>query len=192
MMVRIRHIIKGGGTMKTLFCVATTLLVFFIISVSSVQSQTQVVEGYTLIRGSSGTVVCLGRWIPSRDVALPGTCEGQIVDLTQLSAVSSRQTVDRLEQILFALASLDQKLAINNDQIKQLIEANVKTQTSIDHQVRQVSDLLREAITTRFDTLPDEMLTKDSFRKEIEKLKEDILKEVEKYYTKKPVAPVKK
>ena len=178
--------------MKTLFCVATTLLVFFIVSVSSVQSQTQVVEGYTLIRGSSGTVVCLGRWIPSRDVALPGTCEGQVVDLTQLSAVSSRQTVDRLEQILFALASLDQKLAVNNDQIKQLIEANVKTQTSIDHQVSQVSDLLREAITTRFDTLPDEMLTKDSFRKELEKLKEDILKEVEKYYTKKPAAPVKK
>jgi ABC-type transporter Mla subunit MlaD len=114
------------------------------------------------------------------------------VDLTQLSAVSSRQTVDRLEQILFALASLDQKLAVNNDQIKQLIEANVKTQTSIDHQVSQVSNLLREAITTRFDTLPDEMLTKDSFRKEIEKLKEDILKEVEKYYTKKPAAPVKK
>lgn len=178
--------------MKTLFFVATTLLVVFIVSVSSVQSQTQVVEGYTLIRGSSGTVVCLGRWIPSRDVALPGTCEGQVVDLTQLSAVSSRLTVDRLEQILYALASLDQKLAVNNDQVKQLIEANVKTQTSIDQQVSQVSDLLREAITTRFDTLPDEMLTKDSFRKEIEKLKEDILKEVEKYYTKKPAAPVKK
>jgi len=178
--------------MKTLFFVATTLLVVFIVSVSSVQSQTQVVEGYTLIRGSSGTVVCLGRWIPSRDVALPGTCEGQVVDLTQLSAVSSRLTVDRLEQILYALASLDQKLAVNNDQVKQLIEANVKTQTSIDQQVSQVSDLLREAITTRFDTLPDEMLTKDSFRKEIENLKEDILKEVEKYYTKKPAAPVKK
>ena len=178
--------------MKTLFFVATTLLVVFIVSVSSVQSQTQEVEGYTLIRGSSGTVVCLGRWIPSRDVALPGTCEGQVVDLTQLSAVSSRLTVDRLEQILYALASLDQKLAVNNDQVKQLIEANVKTQTSIDQQVSQVSDLLREAITTRFDTLPDEMLTKDSFRKEIENLKEDILKEVEKYYTKKPAAPIKK
>jgi hypothetical protein len=37
------------------------------------------------------------------------------------------------------------------------------------------------------------MLTKDSFRKEIEKLKEDILNEVEKLYTKKPVPePVKK
>jgi hypothetical protein len=115
------------------------------------------------------------------------------VDLNQLSAVSSRLTADRLEQILFALASLDQKLAINNDHLKQLIETNAKTQTSIDQQVSQVSDLMREAITTRFDRLPEEMLTKDSFRKELEELKEDILKEVEKHYTKKAApAPSKK
>jgi hypothetical protein len=171
--------------MKTLICVLTIGIVFFIMGASSVQSQTQVVEGYTLLRGSSGTVVCLGRWIPSRDLALPGTCEGQVVDLSQLAAVSSRLTADRLEQILFALATLDQKLAINNDQLKQLIETNVKTQNSINEQVRQVNDLLREAITTRFDILPEEMLDNKFFRKELEKLKEDILKEVEKHYTKK-------
>jgi hypothetical protein len=171
--------------MKTLICVLTIGIVFFIMGASSVQSQTQVVEGYTLLRGSSGTVVCLGRWIPSRDLALPGTCEGQVVDLSQLAAVSSRLTADRLEQILFALATLDQKLAINNDQLKQLIETNVKTQNSINEQVRQVNDLLREAITTRFDILPEEMLDNKFFSKELEKLKEDILKEVEKHYTKK-------
>jgi hypothetical protein len=160
---------------------------------SSAQSQTQMLDGYTLIRGASGTHVCLGRWVPPKDVALPGTCDGQIVDIAQLSAVSSRLTADRLEQILFAIAALDQKLAINNDQLKQLIETNIKTQTSIDQQVSQVSDLLREAINTRFETLPEEIMTKDSFRKEIEKLREDILKEVENHYTKKPApAPVKK
>jgi hypothetical protein len=146
-------------------------------------------DGYTLIRGASGTLVCLGRWVPPKDVALPGTCEGQIVDITQLSAVSSRLTADRLEQILFAIAALDQKLAISNDHLKQLIETNIKTQTSIDEQVSQVSDLMREAINTRFETLPEEIMTKDSFRKEVEKLREDILKEVEKYYTKKPAPP---
>ena len=172
--------------MKTLVCVITMALVFFMAGVTSVQSQTQVLDGYTLIRGASGTVVCLGRWIPPKDVALPGTCEGQVVDVAQLTAISSRLTADRLDQILFALSSLDQKLAINNDQLKQLIEATIKTQTSINEQVSQVNDLLRETITTRFAALPESMLANDLFKKEIEKLKEDILKEVEKRYSKRP------
>lgn len=172
--------------MKTLVCVITMALVFFMAGVTSVQSQTQVLDGYTLIRGASGTVVCLGRWIPPKDVALPGTCEGQVVDVAQLTAISSRLTADRLDQILFALSSLDQKLAINNDQLKQLIEATIKTQTSIDEQVSQVSDLLRETITTRFAALPESMRVNDLFKKEIEKLKEDILKEVEKRYSRRP------
>ncbi len=172
--------------MKTLICITAIVSVFFIVGASSVQSQTQVVEGYTFIRGAMGTQVCLGRWIPPRDVALPGVCEGQIIDVTQLTAVSARLTADRLDRILLALASLDQKLAINNDQVKQLIEANVKTQTSIDQQVRQVSDLLRETIARRFEALPEEILANDLFKKELEKLKEDILKEVEKHYSKQP------
>lgn len=172
--------------MKTLVCVITMALVFFMAGVTSVQSQTQVLDGYTLIRGASGTVVCLGRWIPPKDVALPGTCEGQVVDVAQLTAISSRLTADRLDQILFALSSLDQKLAINNDQLKQLIEATIKTQTSIDEQVSQVSDLLRETITTRFAALPESMRANDLFKKEIEKLKEDILKDVEKRYSRRP------
>jgi len=172
--------------MKTLICVVTIVSVFFIVGLSSVQCQTQSVEGYTLIRGPSGTLVCLGRWVPSRDVALPGTCEGQVVDISQLTAISSRLTADRLEQILYSLASLDQKMAINNDQMRQLIDATLKTQTSIDQQVGQVSDLLSEAITARFNALPKEILANDAFKKELEKLKEDILKEVEKHYSKQP------
>ena len=121
----------------------------------------------------------------------PVFCEGQLVDINQLTAVSARLTADRLDQMLLALASLDQKLAINNDQIKQLIESTVKTQTSIDQQVSQVSDLLSEAITERFDATPEKILANDSFKKELEKLKEDILKEVEKHYTKRPVPETK-
>ena len=177
--------------MKALLCIIIMGVVFFIAGVPPVRSQTQALDGYTLIRGASGTLVCLGRWVPSRDVALPGFCEGQVVDVTQLTAISSRLTADRLEQILLALGSLDQKLAVNNDQVRQLIEATIKTQTSIDEQVRQVSDLLREAITTRFDTLPKEILANDSFRKELEKLKEDILKEVEKNYSRRPTPATK-
>jgi hypothetical protein len=177
--------------MKTLTCVITVGLILFILGASLAQSQTQELEGYTLVRGPSGTLVCLGRWVPSRDVALPGVCEGQLVDINQLTAVSARLTADRLDQMLLALASLDQKLAINNDQIKQLIESTVKTQTSIDQQVSQVSDLLSEVITERFDALPEKILANDSFKKELETLKEDILKEVEKHYTKRPVPETK-
>jgi hypothetical protein len=173
--------------MKTLTCVTTVLLVFFIMGTSSVQSQTQVVEGYTFMRGATGPQVCLGRWIPPKDVAFPGVCEGQIVDVAQLTAVSARLSADRLDQILLTLASIDQKLAVNNDQVNRLIEASVNTQTSIDQQVRQVSELLRETITKRFEALPEEIQANDLFREEITKLKEDILKEVEKHYLKRPM-----
>jgi hypothetical protein len=169
--------------MKTLICITTIWLVFFIVGASSVQSQTQVVEGYTFIRGGTGPQVCLGRWVPPKDVALPGVCEGQVVGVDQLTAISTRLSADRLDQLLLALTSIDQKLAVNNDQLKRLIEATVNTQTSIDQQVRQVSEFLRETITKRFDALPEEILANDLFKEELTKLKEDILKEVEKHYS---------
>ena len=172
--------------MKTLICITTIWLVFFIVGAPSVQSQTQVVEGYTFIRGGTGPQVCLGRWIPPKDVALPGVCEGQVVGVDQLTAISTRLSADRLDQLLLTLTSIDQKLSVNNDQLKRLIEATVNTQTSIDQQVRQVSEFLRETITKRFDALPEEILSNDLFKEEITKLKEDILKEVEKHYSTRP------
>ncbi len=181
--------------MKTLICVTTIWLVFFIVGASSVQSQTQVFGGYTFIRGGTGTSVCLGRWVPSRDVALPGVCEGQMVDVDQLAAVSAKLSVDRLDQLLIALTSIDQKLDVNNYQIQRLIEVTVETKTSIDQQVRQVSELLRDAIIERFDVLfdalPGEILSNDLFKEELIKLKEDILKEVEKHYLKQPKTSTK-
>ena len=166
--------------MKRDFYIASIWLVFFIIYVPSAWSQTQVVEGYTLIRGNSGPQVCLGRWIPPTDVALPGVCDGQIVDLPQLTAISSRTSADRLDQILSTLSSIDQRLALNNDQIRQLIDTTAGTQNSIDQQVSQVNQMLQDAINKRFDSLPAEILSNEAFKSEIAKLKEDILQEVEK------------
>jgi hypothetical protein len=167
--------------MKIFFSIATIYLVFFSITVTPARSQTQPYEGYTFI-GASGAQVCLGRWIPSTDVALPGVCDGQIVNVPQLTAISSRQSAERLDQILGALSSIDQRLAVNNDQIRQLINATASTQDSIDQQVSQANEMLRETITKRFDALPGEILATDSFKKEITKLKEDILQEVDKRY----------
>jgi hypothetical protein len=165
--------------MNKLVCIAAMGLILFVAGVSSVMSQTQIAEGYTLVKTSTGPAVCLGRWVPSRDVALPGVCEGEMVDLSHFNAVSARMTADKLDQILLALSALDQKSAINNDQIKQLIDVNLKTQASLDEQVRQVSDLLHESINKRFGELSEKLLGDESFKKEIEKLKADILKEVE-------------
>jgi hypothetical protein len=170
--------------MKIFFSISTICLVIFCIGVSPVRSQPQVVEGYTFIQGTSGTQVCLGRWIPPTDVALPGVCDGQLMNLPQLTAISSRISADKLDQILGTLSSIDQRLAVNNDQIRQLIDATANTQDSIDQQVSQVNEMLRETITKRFDALPGEVLANDSFKAEITKLKEDILKEVEKRYPK--------
>jgi hypothetical protein len=176
--------------MKKLICVTTICLIFFIVGASSVQSQTEILEGYTFIRGGTGTSVCLGKWVPSRDVALPGVCQGQMVDVNHLAAISAKQSADKLDQLAYALNLIDQKLAINNDQFQQLIKVTVNTQTLIDQQVRQFNELLREAIIERFnvlfDTLPEEIFSNDLFKEEFKKLKKDILKEVEKHYLKKP------
>lgn len=166
--------------MKTLICIMALWLVFFIAGTSSAQSQGG--EGYTFITSERGPQICVGRWIPPTDVALAGICDGQVFGLPQLAAISAKQTVDRLDQLLLALASIDQKLAVSNDQIVLLIQANVNTQTSIEQQVRQGGELLRDAITRRFDDLPEEILANALFKEELTKLKEDILGEVEKQY----------
>src|SRR5512135_2712781 len=99
--------------MKRLVCIAAMGLILFGAGVSSVSSQTQIAEGYTIVKTSTGPAVCLGRWVPSKDVALPGVCEGEMMDLSYFNAISTRMTADKLDQILLALSALDQKSAIN-------------------------------------------------------------------------------
>ncbi len=173
--------------MKILICITVLWLVFFIAGTSPALGQWG--EGYTFITSERGPQVCVGRWIPSRDVALPGVCDGQVFGLSQLSAISAKQTVDRLDQLLLALTAIDQKLAVSNDQITLLIQAAVNTQTSIDQQVRQGGELLRDVISRRFDDIPKEILENDLFKEELTRLKEDILGEVEKQYSRKQPAP---
>jgi hypothetical protein len=180
----------AGGTMRTIYAAAIWTM-FLIAAALPVRSEAQTAEGYTFITGAGGAQVCLGRWVPSRDVALPGFCEGQLVDLAQFTAISSRLSADRLDQMLFALGSIDQRLALNNEQVSLLIEATVNTRTAIDEQGRLAGELLQETIARRFDSLPDEILANDAFREELAKLKKDILKEVERLYQKRPASQKK-
>ena len=181
----------AGGTMKTLFCVTTICSLLFVVDVSSVQSQPQTFEGYTVISGPWGAQVCLGRWVPPKDVAMPGVCEGQLMDMAQFTAGFTKMSADRLDQAVLLLGLIDQRLALNNDLVSQLLESTVRTQTSMDQQVSQTDELLRETITRRFDALSEEILASDQFREELLRLKEDILKEVERQYQARP-APSKK
>jgi hypothetical protein len=148
-------------------------------------------ERYTFFSNQYGPQICIGTWRPSKDVALPGVCDGQVMAVSQLTALSARQTVDRLDMLLLSLGSIDQKLSVSNDQMNRLVEATVKTQAMIDQYSRLVSDFLREAIIQRFDQLPKEILENDLFRQELDKLETDILNEVEKHYSKLPAPPAK-
>ncbi len=172
--------------MKTLICVTTLWLVFFIAGTSPAQGQGG--EGYTFITGERGPQICVGRWNPPADVGLPGVCDGQMFGLSQLSAISAKQSADRLDQVLNVLGSIDQRLAANNDLVFQLIATTNNTQSSIDRQVRQGGEFLRDTIARRFEALPKEILKNDLFREELTKLKEDILEEVEKLYSKRPAS----
>lgn len=171
-----------GGIVKRLIYGTAILFAFIFVCAPSVRSQTQEIGGYTVIRGGTGTIICVGRWVPSTAPGRPGYCEGQMADPSQLTAISTRQTSDKLDQLLSVLESIDQKLSDNNVQIERLIEATVNTQTTINQQTGQVSELMHDTISTRVDALSRRVLANDTFKKELEKLKEDILTDVKKYY----------
>lgn len=175
--------------MKRIIGIAAVWIMFNIICTSSALSQTQEIGGYTVIRGGSGSIICIGRWVPSTDPGRPGYCEGQMADPSQLTAISARQSADKLEQVLLILESIDQRLANNSVQIERLIEATVNTQTSIsetqasiNQQTAQVGELMHDTISSRVDALSRRVLASDTFRKELEKLKQDILTDIKKYY----------
>ena len=173
--------------MKTLCYVTAIGLALFIASATPAQSQ----EDYTFFANAWGSQVCLGSWTPPSDSNPYGVCEGQMMGVPQLAAISAKQTVDRLDQLLTAFESVDEKLDINNKQVSQLIEATYDTQTAINRQVKQVSEFLRETIKQRFDAIPTEILANKAFLRELIKLREDILQEVEKRYPSVPAPSTK-
>lgn len=175
--------------MKNIIYIVVLWLLCIVAGTAAAQSPEG--EGYTFITTERGPQICIGRWIPPRDVGLAGACDGQVMGLPQLSAISAKQTVDRLDQLLQALASIDQKLAVSNDQMTQFLQSAANSQTLLEQQVRKNDELLRDAINRRFADLPGEILDNEAFREELEKLKEDILGEVNKRYTPRPAPAAK-
>lgn len=171
--------------MKTRYF-AALWTVFLVVTISPGRPAAQTAADYTFVTGTTGQLVCIGTWVPPKDVALPGVCEGQIVDVAQFTAISSRLTADKLDQLIVALGAIDQKLALNNEQLDRLIDVATGTQQVLDRQTGQPADILRETIAARFETLPQEILANDAFRQTLLNLKDEILKEVERLYQKRP------
>lgn len=166
-----------------LLSITASCLVIFIILASATYSQD---EGYTFIYPSDGPGVCLGRWVQPDDAMKEGYCEGEVLSLTHYSALSSRKTVDRLDQLLIAISAIDEKMAKNNNQLEMLIQATENTKVSIDSQVAQVGEILRETISKRFDTLLVQLMNDDLFKEELVRLKEEILEEIDYVYFSQP------
>ena len=159
--------------MKRFLYTAALSLAASVLMISPAWSQ----EEYTFIASSFGPQVCIGRWIPSGEIGQAGTCEGQLMGVPQLTAVSTRQSVERLEQLISFLASIDQKMDVNSEQMERLIEATLNVQ-----QLSQVNEFLRNTISQRFAAIPEELLKNKAFSAEITRIRGDILKEVEKRY----------
>ncbi|HMK61210.1 MAG TPA: hypothetical protein VK452_08720 [Dissulfurispiraceae bacterium] len=163
--------------MKKCIIVAAIMTVSML-SVFTLASFAQDDVPYTFLSGPSGPRVCLGSWKPSKDPALPGTCYGQTMDLNQFSASSSRLGAERLNSVIDILSSIDQRLSVNNAQMQNMLLAIGNMQRSMERQSYQDSGL-NEQINRRFNALPQEILANDAFRREINKLREDILKDVD-------------
>lgn len=168
--------------MKPFICFVTGFMFSLLIGLPLARAQ----EGYTFFMSSGGPRICIGQWNPPRDVGFSGSCDGTVMDLPQLTALSAKQSADRLDQVLVTLNSIDQKMATNVDQINQLITETRNTQKALNAQVQQTSQLLHETIAKRFDALPEELLANPDFKDELLRLKQDILDEVDKYYQPRP------
>jgi hypothetical protein len=75
------------------------------------------------------------------------------------------------------LEAIDEKLAANNQQLQLLTEISGNPRADV---VRREIELLNNAIAQRFESVPEEVMADSRFREELDKLKADIMVEVEK------------
>ena len=165
--------------MRTLRYATVIWLAFLVALASSAWSQ----EDYTPIATVYGQQVCIGRWIPSNTGAQGGTCEGELIGVQQLAAISARQSLAKLDQLVTVLSSISEKIDTSNDQLNLLIQVVANSQLAA-----QNNEALRRAITQRFAALSLQLTDDEAFREEISSLRKDILKEVEKRYPTGPAA----
>ncbi len=176
--------------MKKFFCIAA-LCTISIMTGQANRSEAQDAAGYTFIRGPMGPQVCVGMYTPPTADSVSGFCDGQVLDLMQFNAASTKLSADRLDQAVQVLVDIDNRLVQSNDKMDRLLEASVSARASSEKQGRDLAEM-SDAIERRFQTVPEELLANDSFKQELARLKEDILREVESRYQPRPQAPAVK
>ncbi len=167
--------------MRRSLLVAAIVLASMITAASPAYCITQEAGGYTFIKGETGSQVCVGTWVPPSSVGKPGDCEGELMDVAQFSAVTATQSIDRLDQLVNSLSSIDEKMAASNAQLQRLIDVELDMLTLLDQQSAQSYEQLRAAISSKFDAAPTEFRSYRAAREAIKKLREDIMKEFDKY-----------
>jgi hypothetical protein len=155
-------------------------IIIAVILVFPFGSQAQEPEGYTFLSGIMGPQVCVGQYTPPSTSDVNGLCQGQMFGLQQFSAVAARQSADRLDRIASVLEAIDEKMAASNEQLQRLTEITANNQTEV---LKNEIKLLSDAIAQRFEAMPEELISNAEFREELNKLKADIMAEVEKRLT---------
>ena len=163
--------------MKTFFPIAIFVCTFLSLKAPSANAQSDQIqnyEGMVILPSTYGDLLCLGNW--NSDLK---RCDGPAVSSGALAAISAAKSVDKLEQIRLLLDKMNNGLSANT-------QALLNIQKSVDLQKRPAKESIKQAITTRFDAIPSGILTDDSVRNEIERLKQDILLEVDQSSLKSP------
>ncbi|NKE73243.1 hypothetical protein [Candidatus Manganitrophus noduliformans] len=124
-------------------------------------------DGNIILPSTFEDLICLGNWNAELE-----RCEGSAVSSGALAAISAAKSADRLEQIRLLLNSINNKLSENT-------QALIDLRNAFDLQGAPTTQSLREAIITRFEAVPSGILTEDSVKEELDRLRNDILGEVE-------------
>jgi|SRR5579863_1304388 len=168
--------------MKTFF--SRAILVFSVLGLNAppagAQSgQIQSFDGMMILPSTYGDLICLENW--NNDL---GRCDGPAVSSGALAAISAEKSADKLEEIRLLLDSINRGISANT-------QALLDIQKSGDLQEGPDKESVKQAIGSRFDAIPPAILTDDSVKKEIAKLKKDILLELDKIEPKPAGGPEK-
>lgn len=157
--------------MKASILVAMFAFAFLIPDVLSARAQTppppQNFDGKVILPSTFGDLICLGGWD-----AEARRCNGAQVSSGGLAALSAMRSAEALERIQALLDTMNKTLSENT-------EAVLSIELSIDQQNRQAGESLRQAISKRIDAAVETIGDDDSVKEALQKLKNDLLREID-------------
>ncbi|TAJ99837.1 MAG: hypothetical protein EPO39_16395 [Candidatus Manganitrophaceae bacterium] len=156
--------------MKASILVAMFAFAFLISDVPSARAQTppppQNFDGKVILPSTFGDLICLGGWD-----AESRRCNGAQVSSGGLAALSAMRSAEALERIQALLDTMSKTLSENT-------EAVLSIENSIEQQNRQAGESLRQAVAKKVDAVA-ETVDDDSVKEALQKLKNDLLREID-------------